>query len=95
VRVPTTIVIKSNVSLNRTGGPEMVLPSSVRTMKDLLLHIGEKIDFVFLDAQTGKLRADIDIVVNGKEIWFYPEGLKKPVFDGDSIDITLIPLGGG
>jgi hypothetical protein len=93
--VPTTIILKSNLSLNRTEGPEMVLPSSVKNIDDLLRDIGEKIDFVFLDAQTGKLRPDIDILVNGKEIWFYPEGLKKPIFDRDSIEITLIPLGGG
>ena len=93
--MPTTIMLKSNVSLSRTEGPEMVFPSSVKNIEDLLRDIGEKIDFVFLDAQTGKLRADIDILVNGKEIWFYPEGLKKPIFDRDSIEITLIPLGGG
>ena len=73
----------------------MALPSSVRNMADLLRHIGEKIDFVFLDAQTGKLRPDIEILVNGKEICFYPEGLKKSILDRDSIEITLIPLGGG
>jgi hypothetical protein len=93
--VPTTIIMKSNVSLNRPQGPEMVLPSSVGNVEDLLQYIGEKIAFVFLDGQTGKLRPDIDILVNGKEIWFYPEGLKKPIFDGDSVEITLIPLGGG
>ena len=93
--MPTTIILKSNLSLNRTEGPEMVLPSSVKNIDDLLRDIGEKIDFVFLDAQTGKLRPDIDILVNGKEIWFYPEGLKKPILDRDSIEITLIPLGGG
>jgi hypothetical protein len=73
----------------------MVLPSAVRSVEDLLRHLGEKIGFVFLDAQTGNLRPDIDILVNGKEIWFYPEGLKEPVLEGDSIEITLIPLGGG
>jgi hypothetical protein len=93
--VPITILMKSNVSLSRLQGPEMVLPPSVGNMEDLLRHIGEKIDFVFLDAQTGKLRPDIEILVNGKEIWFYTQGLKKPILDGDSIEITLIPLGGG
>ncbi len=93
--MPTTVVLKTNVSLSRPQGPEMVLSSSVRNMEDLLRHIGEKIDFVFLDAQTGKLRPDIDILLNGKEIWFYPEGLKRAILDGDSIEITLIPLGGG
>ena len=93
--MPTTILMKSNVSLSRVQGPEMVLPSSARNVEDLLRYIGEKINFVFLDAQTGKLRPDIDILVNGKEIWFYPEGLQKPIFDRDSVEITLIPLGGG
>jgi hypothetical protein len=87
--------MKSNVSLNRAPGPDMVLPSSVKNVEDLLRHVGEKIGFLFIDAQTGILRPDIDILVNGKEIWFYPEGLRKPVQDGDSIEITLIPLGGG
>jgi hypothetical protein len=93
--VPTTVTMKSNISLNRAQGPDMVLPSSVKNMEDLLRHVGEKIDFLFIDARTGILRPDIDILVNGKEIWFYSEGLRKPVHDGDSIEITLIPLGGG
>jgi hypothetical protein len=73
----------------------MVLPSSVSSMEDLLQFIGEKVGFTFLDAATRKLRPDIDILVNGKEIAFYPEGLKRPIRDRDSIEITLIPLGGG
>lgn len=93
--MPTTVTMKTNLSLSRAQGPDMLLPPSVKNMEDLLRHIGEKIDFLFIDAPTGKLRPDIDILVNGKEIWFYPEGLRKPVHDGDSIEITLIPLGGG
>jgi hypothetical protein len=93
--VPTTVTVKTNLSLSREQGPNMLLPSSVKNVEDLLRYIGGKIHFVFLDAQTGKLRPDIDILVNGKEIWFYPEGIKKPIFHGDSLEITLIPLGGG
>jgi hypothetical protein len=73
----------------------MVLPSSVQSVNDLLRYLGEKIDFVFLDAATGKLRPDIEVIVNGKEIWFYSENLERPIHDGDSIEVTLIPLGGG
>jgi hypothetical protein len=64
-------------------------------MEDLLHHLGEEIDFLFMDGQTGKLRPDIEVLVNGKELGFYPEGLKHAICDGDSIEITLIPLGGG
>lgn len=93
--MPTTILMKSNLSLQRSGEPQMVLPSSVRRVEDLLRRIGEEIDFVFLDGATGRLRPDIEVIVNGKEIWFYPEGLQKLIRDGDSIEVTLIPLGGG
>ena len=74
--MPITITMKSNLSLRRSREPQMVLPSSVRSIEDLLRHLGEAIDFVFLDGVTGKLRPDIEVIVNGKEIWFYPESLK-------------------
>jgi hypothetical protein len=93
--MPVTITMKSNLSLQRSREPQMVLASSVQSVNDLLRYLGEKIDFVFQDAATGKLRPDIEVIVNGKEIWFYPEGLQKPIHDGDSIEVTLIPLGGG
>jgi hypothetical protein len=93
--MPITITMKSNLSLQRSREPQMVLPLSVESVNELLCYLGEKIDFVFLDAASGKLRPDIEVIVNGKEIWFYPEGLQKPIHDGDSIEVTLIPLGGG
>ena len=93
--MPTTITMKSNLSLERSREPQMVLPFSVQSIDDLLRYLGEKIDFGFLDAATGKLRPDIEVIVNGKEIWFYAEGLQKTIHNGDSIEVTLIPLGGG
>ena len=93
--MPVTITMKSNLSLQRSREPQMVLASSVQSVNDLLRYLGERIDFVFLDAASGRLRPDIEVIVNGKEIWFYPEGLQKPIHDGDSIEVTLIPLGGG
>ena len=93
--MPTTITMKSNLSLERSREPQMVLASSVQSVNDLLRYLGEKIDFVFLDAASGKLRPDIEVIVNGKEIWFYAEGLQKTIHNGDSIEVPLIPLGGG
>jgi hypothetical protein len=93
--VPTTVALKTNVSLNRAQGPDLILPSAVKTVEDLLRHIGEQVDFPFIDGRTGKLRPDVDILVNRKEIDFYPQGLKREIHDRDSIEITLIPLGGG
>ena len=64
-------------------------------MEDLLRHVGEQIDFLFIDGQTGKLRPDIDNFAKGKEIGFHPEAFRKPPHHGDSIEITVLPLGGG
>ena len=93
--MPTTIIMKSNLSLQRVQEPNMVLPPTVQNVNELLRYLGGKIDFVFVDSVTGKLRPDIEVIVNGKEIWFYAEGLERPIHDGDSIEVTLIPLGGG
>lgn len=91
----TTIRLTSNFNYPKTGSSEMVLPESVSTMIDLLRHIGEEIDFVLLDAVTEELRPDIEVILNGKEIWFYPGGLNARIKEGDAVDIALIPLGGG
>lgn len=90
-----TIRLTSNFNYPDTASSEMLLPASVNTIADLLRHIGEQIDYVFLDAVTGDLRPDIEIILNDKEIWFYPGGLSTHIKEGDSLDIALIPLGGG
>lgn len=73
----------------------MPLPPEVGSVEELLRFIGEEIDFVFLDAESGRLRPSIEVILNGKEIWFYPDRLQSALKDGDVLEITLIPLGGG
>lgn len=57
--------------------------------------MGRRIDFVFVDKDGEMLRPDVEILLNGKEILFFPRGLKTRIEEGDSVDITLTPLGGG
>jgi hypothetical protein len=73
----------------------MDLPSSVTSIGDLLAHIGSQVDFAFVDAYREKLRPDVEVLINGKDLSFYPEGLKTPLKDEDLIDIALMTLGGG
>jgi len=73
----------------------MSVPETVHTMRDLLVHIGEKIDYSFFVSDSGQLEDDFEIVLNGKEIWFYPQGLDAPLKDGDLVEIYPLPLGGG
>jgi hypothetical protein len=67
----------------------------VHTVADLLKFMGDEIRFAFLDADTGDLRQDIEVTLNNKDIWFYPNGLQRSFVNNDTLVITLIPLGGG
>lgn len=75
------------------GGYQVPVP--VKTIADLLVDIGAQIDFVFMDGAQKDLRKDIELILNGKTIWFYPGGLQTKLKEDDFVDITLTPLGGG
>ena len=60
-----------------------------------LLLLGKEARFDFVDARSGDLEKDLEIQVNGKEVWFYPSGLDRPLEEGDVVEIYLMPLGGG
>jgi hypothetical protein len=85
----------TNFSFVTGSGGEYSAPASVATVGDLLAHVGEQIEFVFMDRARKNLRKDIQLELNGKNIWFYPDGLQTKLKEGDCIDITLTPLGGG
>lgn len=91
----TCIHLHTNFSYRSLKGDVLTLPPSVSTVADLLRYIGEEIQFVFLDPITGDLRPDIEVTLNNKEIWFYSKGLQRSLTHNDTLEITLIPLGGG
>jgi hypothetical protein len=67
----------------------------VKTVGDLLGNIGGQIEYSFINPESGQLEEDLEIIVNKKEIWFYPDALNTPLQDGDVVEIYLLPLGGG
>lgn len=74
---------------------EMVVPETVHTMRDLLIHIGGKTNYSFFVSESGQLEDDFEILLNGKEIWFYAKGLDAPLKNGDLVEIYPLLLGGG
>ena len=93
--MPITIKLDTNFAF-RSAGPEgFSLPSGVATIADLLRHIGGETNFPFIDPVSGELEIDLEITINGKDLWFYPSGLNTPLKEGDRVDISMIPLGGG
>jgi molybdopterin converting factor small subunit len=89
------IKLTSNCALRIQGSGDFSVPESVKTIGELLRYLGRRIDFVFVDKDGEMLRPDVEILLNGKEILFFPKGLKTKIEEGDSVDITLTPLGGG
>ena len=73
----------------------MILPEGVETISHLLRHIGGMIDFSFMDPESGDLEEDFEVIINGKEIWFYPTTLNTPLNEGDLVELYMVPLGGG
>jgi hypothetical protein len=93
--VTRKISLKTNFSFRTGGSGEIDLPSSATSIGDLLAYIGSEVDFAFVDPHREKLRADVEVLINGKDLSFYPDGLKTPLRDEDLIDIAFMTLGGG
>ena len=93
--MPISIHLTTNFLRREAGFGDYEIPSGVKTVGDLLKYLGETTDFLFTDAEGGRLRPDIELTLNGKDMAFFPKGLQTPFKEGDSLDISLTPLGGG
>lgn len=89
------IKLKTCFALAGSNSEGMRLPEDVKTIDDLLRHIGGGIGFTFVDPDSGRIEDDLEIILNNREIWFYPEALNRELQDGDIVEIYLLPLGGG
>ena len=87
--------LKTCFALPGSGSGMLDLPEGVETVGNLLEHMGVQIGFNFIDLNTGELEEDLEIILNGKEVWFYASALDTNLNDGDTVEIYLLPLGGG
>jgi hypothetical protein len=90
-----TIELKTCFAVSRSESAKREVPEGVRTIREFLFFLGKEARFDFVDERSGQLEKDLEILVNGKEVWFYPGGLNRPLEDGDVVEVYLIPLGGG
>lgn len=90
-----SIKLNTNFAFRDTNSEEFSLPKEVKTISDLLRFISQKIGFDLIDPESGELEMDLELTINGKELWFFPTGLDTPLNNGDSVLVSLIPLGGG
>jgi molybdopterin converting factor small subunit len=93
--MPITIRLTTNFLRREAGFGDFQVPAGVKTVADLLKHVGKRTDFLFTDVEETRLRPDIEVTLNDKDIAFFPEGLQTSLKEGDGLDIFLTPLGGG
>ena len=91
----TSISLQTCFAIPGSESKRMSLPEGVKTVGDLLCNIGGQIEYSFINPESGQLEEDLEIIINKKEIWFYPDALNTPLQDGDVVEIYLLPLGGG
>jgi hypothetical protein len=89
------IFLTTNFLLPNRDDKRYPLPSGVHTLSQLLVTLGGKVNFDFIDPQSGELEWDLEILLNGRDFLFSPAGLETSLEDGDSVEIYLLPLGGG
>jgi hypothetical protein len=85
----------TNFSFPTGEGGEYFPPASVHTVGELLAHIGKLVEFVFVDVSGKRLRKDVEVGLNGRDIWFCPGGLETTLTEGDCLEISQMTLGGG
>jgi len=90
-----TINFKTAVVIPTLEGDRATLPEDVDTLRDFLHYIGRKINFAIIDPISGDLQEDFEIAINGKELWFLPQGLDTKLNDNDMVDFNVVGLGGG
>ena len=82
--------LKTNIGLSA----EYRAPVPFSTLRDLLRHVGSEVNYPVL-SELERGEDLIQVLLNGKEIWFYPSHLDTPLREGDVVEVYLIPLEGG
>ena len=89
------IHLKTTIVIPGLEADPTVLPEDIGTLQDLLIDIGKRIRFDLIKPASVDLKDNLEIILNGKEIWFYTAGLDTPLNNEDVVEVYMVPLGGG
>jgi hypothetical protein len=76
-------------------GAQFALTPETDTVGGLLRFMGEHMRFSLLDKEGRGISDELEVRINGKDFWFYPDGLNTPLHEGDVVEIYTLALGGG
>lgn len=72
-----------------------VLPEGMERIGDLLRYLGRELDYSLLGPKGDDIDDDLEVSINGKGLWAYPESLNTALHHGDRVEIFMLTLGGG
>ena len=90
-----SVELKTCFAADGLQSGRIALPPGVTTVKDLLVFMGKCAGFDFFDEKTRLPDKDMEVLLNGKEIWFYRSGPATSLGDGDLVEVYPLALGGG
>ena len=90
-----SVELKTCFAADGLQSGRIALPPGTTTVSDLLILMGKGARFDFFDEKTGLPHKDIEVMLNGKDIWFYRSGPATSLRDGDVIEVYPLALGGG
>jgi hypothetical protein len=72
-----------------------VLPVGMETVEDLLRYLSGELNFSLFGPKGDDIDDDLEVSINGKALWAYPQKLGTPLQEGDIVKIYMLTLGGG
>ena len=70
-------------------------PEGMENVGDLLVHLGKVLNYSLFNARGDGIDDDLQVLINDRGLWSYPEGLKTHLRHGDKVQVQMLTLGGG
>lgn len=71
------------------------MPEGMENIGDLLVYLGRVLNYSLFNARGDGIDDDLQVLINDKGLWSYPEGLKTYLRHGDKVQVQMLTLGGG
>ncbi|MFH1033969.1 MAG: hypothetical protein V1806_05630 [Pseudomonadota bacterium] len=89
------ILLVSSFSFPGKRQAHMELPEGMRTIGDLLRHLGQALEYSLLAPGGRDIDDDLEVSINGRGLWSHAQGLDTVLRQDDVVEIYMLTLGGG
>ena len=58
-------------------------------------YLGGELEYSLFKPGEDAIDDDLEVTINGKGLWTFPQGLQTPLQTGDTVEVYMLTLGGG